>query len=121
MLGAADQQVGQIDVFIVVKQGRSVDPRAVQAVGAVNVRRLIAYASAAQVGCILVAIALESPAGLAAALVQLAAWGAGAFALLAGIAASRDAGYGRLASAMRTWLLIHNISERETPRIACVA
>lgn len=64
----------------------------VQAVGAVNVRRLIAYASAAQVGCVLVAIALESPAGLAAALVQLAAWGAGAFALLAGIAASRDAG-----------------------------
>lgn len=64
----------------------------VQAVGAVNVRRLVAYASAAQVGCILVAIALESPAGLAAALVQMAAWGAGAFALLAGTAASRDAG-----------------------------
>ncbi len=64
----------------------------VQAVGAENVRRLIAYASAAQVGCILVAIGLESPAGFAAALVQLVAWGAGAFALLAGMAASRDAG-----------------------------
>lgn len=63
----------------------------VQAVGAMNVRRLVAYASAAQVGCILVAIALESPAGLAAALVQMVAWGAGAFALLAGMAASRDA------------------------------
>ncbi len=61
-----------------------------QAVGAVNVRRLVAYAGAAQAGCVLVAIALESPAGLAAALVQLLAWGVGAFALLAGIAASRD-------------------------------
>lgn len=63
----------------------------VQAVGAVNVRRLIAYAGAAQAGCVLVAIALESPAGLAAALIQLSAWGAGAFALFAGIAASKDA------------------------------
>ncbi len=63
----------------------------VQAVGASNVRRLIAYASAAQVGCILVAIALESPAGLAAALVQLVALSAGAFALLGGVAASKDA------------------------------
>ncbi len=63
----------------------------VQAIGAVNVRRLIAYAGAAQAGCVLVAIALESPAGLAAALVQVFAWGAGAFALFAGIAASRDA------------------------------
>jgi len=62
----------------------------VQAVGAVNVRRLVAYASAAQVGCILLAVALESPAGLAAALVQLVAFGAGAFALLAGMLASKD-------------------------------
>lgn len=63
----------------------------VQAIGAVNVRRLVAYAGAAQAGCVLVAIALESPAGLAAALVQLFAWGAGAFALFAGVAASKDA------------------------------
>jgi len=63
----------------------------VQAIGAVNVRRLVAYAGAAQAGCILVAVALESPAGLAAALVQLFAWGAGAFALFAGVAASKDA------------------------------
>lgn len=62
-----------------------------QAVGASNGRRLIAYASAAQAGCILVAIALESPAGLAAALVQLVALSAAAFALLGGVAASKDA------------------------------
>lgn len=62
-----------------------------QAVGAINVRRLVAYAGAAQAGCVLVAIALESPAGLAAALVQVVAWGAGAFALLAGMSVSRDA------------------------------
>jgi NADH:ubiquinone oxidoreductase subunit 2 (subunit N) len=62
----------------------------VQAIGAVNIRRLVAYAGAAQAGCILVAVALESPAGLAAALVQLIALGASAFALLGGAAATRD-------------------------------
>lgn len=57
-----------------------------QAVGAVNVRRLAAYAAAAQAGCVLVSVALGSPAGFAAALVQITALGAAAVALLGGAA-----------------------------------
>jgi multicomponent Na+:H+ antiporter subunit D len=64
---------------------------AVQAVGATNVRRLVAYAGAMQVGCILIALALGSPAGFAAALLQIVAWAAASLALLTGAAAAKDA------------------------------
>ncbi len=64
---------------------------AVQSVGATNVRRLVAYAGAMQVGCILIALALGSPAGFAAALLQILAWAAAALALLVGAAAAKDA------------------------------
>ncbi|MDX2274676.1 MAG: proton-conducting transporter membrane subunit [Hyphomonadaceae bacterium] len=57
-----------------------------QAVGAVNVRRLAAYAAAAQAGCVLVSAALGSPAGFAAALVQITALGIAAMALFGGAA-----------------------------------
>jgi formate hydrogenlyase subunit 3/multisubunit Na+/H+ antiporter MnhD subunit len=59
----------------------------IQAVGARNVRRLAAYAGAAQAGCILVSLALGSPAGIAAALVQIFAFAAAALALLGGAGA----------------------------------
>jgi multicomponent Na+:H+ antiporter subunit D len=59
----------------------------IQAIGARNVRRLAAYAGAAQAGCILVSLALGSPAGVAAALVQVFAFTAAALALLGGAGA----------------------------------
>src|SRR5690606_8869772 len=59
--------------------------------GATNVRRLAAYAGAMQIGCILIAFALGSPAGFAAALLQILAWAAAALALLLGACAARDA------------------------------
>jgi multicomponent Na+:H+ antiporter subunit D len=64
----------------------SVVAASLQAVGAVNVRRLAAYAAAAQAGCVLVSAALGSPAGFAAALVQITALGVSAVALLGGAA-----------------------------------
>ncbi|MGE0596617.1 MAG: proton-conducting transporter membrane subunit [Hyphomonadaceae bacterium] len=55
-----------------------------QAIGARNLRRLAAYAGVAQAGYILVSASLGSPAGFAAALVQILAFGVSAMALLAG-------------------------------------
>lgn len=67
--------------------GASVVIGSLQAVGATNMRRLAAYAGAAQAGCILLCVALGSPAGFAAALVQLTAFAAAALALFGGAAA----------------------------------
>ncbi|MEZ6024246.1 MAG: proton-conducting transporter membrane subunit [Hyphomonadaceae bacterium] len=60
----------------------------VQAIGSTNLIRLTAYAGVAQGGCALLSVALGSPAGFAAGLVQIAALGAAALALLGGAAAS---------------------------------
>lgn len=65
----------------------SVAVGSVQAIGAVNIRRLAAYAGAAQAGCVLLSLALGSPAGFAAALVQTFALCAAAMALFGGAAA----------------------------------
>lgn len=56
----------------------------VQAVGARNVMRLAAYASAAQAGVVLLCASLGSPAGFAAALVQLFAMLVATLALVGG-------------------------------------
>lgn len=53
-----------------------------QAAGARDLRRLAGYAAAAQAGCLLVAVAMGSPAAVASALVQLCAIGVAALALL---------------------------------------
>ncbi len=58
-----------------------------QAIGASNLRRLAAYAGAAQAGAVLISAALGSMAGFAAALVQLFAMAAVAIVLLGGGAA----------------------------------
>jgi multicomponent Na+:H+ antiporter subunit D len=58
-----------------------------QAVGARNLRRLAGYAGVAQLGGVLMCVALGSPAGVAAALVQLVAFAAAALALFVGAAA----------------------------------
>ncbi|MET0181292.1 MAG: proton-conducting transporter membrane subunit [Caulobacterales bacterium] len=53
----------------------------IQAIGARDVRRLAAYAGAAQAGCVLIAFAMGSPAGFSAGLVQIFALSAAALAL----------------------------------------
>lgn len=58
-----------------------------QAIGATNLRRLAAYAGAAQAGCVLITAALGSPAAYAAALVQVFALCAASLALFGGAAA----------------------------------
>lgn len=59
-----------------------------QAIGAGNINRLVGYAGVAQAGIVLLSAALGSPAGTAAAMIQIAAMSAGALALLCGAAAS---------------------------------
>ena len=61
----------------------------VQAVGARNLQRLAAYAGVSQIGCVLLSVALGSPAGFAAALIQLVAFAAAALAFYGGAAAGR--------------------------------
>jgi multicomponent Na+:H+ antiporter subunit D len=60
----------------------------VQAIGAGNIWRLAAYSAAAQMGCVVLAIALGSPAGFEAALVQTLALTASLVALVGGAALS---------------------------------
>lgn len=54
----------------------------VQAIGAANIWRLAAYSAAAQLGCVVLAIALGSPAGLEAAFIQVLALAASLIALI---------------------------------------
>jgi multicomponent Na+:H+ antiporter subunit D len=61
----------------------------VQAVGASNLQRLAAYAGVSQIGCVLLSVALGSPAGFAAAMIQLVAFSAAALAFYGGAAAGR--------------------------------
>lgn len=67
--------------------GVSVVIGSAQAVGARNLPRLTAYAGVAQVGGVLLCVALGSPAGYAAAFVQLTAFAAAMLALYAGAGA----------------------------------
>ncbi|MBC7768116.1 MAG: hypothetical protein H7124_04965, partial [Phycisphaerales bacterium] len=76
-----------VSIALAALGGASVIVGSLQAVGATNLRRLAAYAGAAQAGCILLCVALGSPAGFAAALVQLTAFAAAALALFGGAAA----------------------------------
>jgi len=63
-----------------------------QAVGARNLPRLAGYAGIAQLGGVLLCVALGSPAGLAAGLVQLTALAGAALALFVGAAAGEVRG-----------------------------
>ncbi|MBX3509993.1 MAG: hypothetical protein KF700_02260 [Hyphomonadaceae bacterium] len=62
----------------------------VQAIGAQTLPRLAGYALGAQAGCVLITLALGSPAALAAALLQVLAACASALALLGGAAGGGD-------------------------------
>lgn len=91
-IAAADPIVSEgLSAALVVLGVASVAFGAIQAIGAANVRRMVAYAGATQAGCVLLALALGSPAGFAAALVQTVAWSAAALALLSGAGAARGA------------------------------
>ena len=63
----------------------------IQAIGARSVRRLAAYACAAQAGCVVMGLALGSPAGLAAALIQVLAMAAAMLVLIVGADAIQEA------------------------------
>jgi len=76
-----------VSIALALLGGASVVIGSLQAVGATNLRRLAAYAGAAQAGGILLCVALGSPAGVAAALIQLTALVATALALFGGAAA----------------------------------
>jgi multicomponent Na+:H+ antiporter subunit D len=83
-------QIGAgVSTALAVLGAASVVIGSMQAIGASNLPRLAAYAAASQAGCILLSIALGSPAGFAAALVQLCALAAAALALFGGAAAGR--------------------------------
>jgi multicomponent Na+:H+ antiporter subunit D len=86
---AAPELGGAISAVLAVLGSASVVIGSVQAVGARNLLRLTAYAGAAQAGCVLLSVALGSPAGFAAALMQLVAFAAAALALYGGAAAGR--------------------------------
>lgn len=79
---------GGVALALSVLGGASVLIGSAQAVGAVSLRRLAAYAVAVQGGCILLAIALCSPAGFEAAFVQLFGLAATVLALVGGAAAA---------------------------------
>lgn len=89
LASAAPAVAEALSAVFVVLGVASVAFGSIQAVGAVNVRRLVAYAGATQVGCILLAMALGSPAGFGAVLIQVFAWSAAALALLGGASVSR--------------------------------
>lgn len=80
---------GGVSVALGVLGGVSVVIGSAQAVGASNVTRLAAYACVSQAGCILLSIALGSPAGVAATLVQILALAATALAFYGGAASGR--------------------------------
>lgn len=101
-IAASDPIVSEgLSAALVVLGVASVVFGAIQAVGAANVRRMVAYAGATQAGCVLLALALGSPAGFAAALIQMVAWSAAALALLSGAGAARGAGLDALDGLIR--------------------
>jgi len=88
---AAPQLATGVEAMLAALGAASILIGSVQAMGAANVRRLAAYAFASQAGCVLLSVSLGSPAGFAAALVQMFALAAAMLALLGATAATRDA------------------------------
>lgn len=84
---AAPALGGGVSATLTIIGAASVVIGSLHAAGARNLKRLAAYAGVAQIGCILLSAALGSPAGLAAALVQMFAMLAAALALFGGGAA----------------------------------
>jgi NADH:ubiquinone oxidoreductase subunit 2 (subunit N) len=93
---AAPQLAAAVDAMLAALGVASVVIGSIQAMAAANVRRLAAYAFASQAGCVLLSVSLGSPAGFAAALVQMFALAAAMLALLGAAAATRDASFAAL-------------------------
>lgn len=88
---AAPSLGGGVALGLAALGSLSVVIASMQAIGARNLIRLVAYAGAAQAGCIVMSMALGSQAGVAAALIQVLALAASALALLGGAAAAGGA------------------------------
>lgn len=88
---AAPQLAAAVEAMLAALGAASIVIGSIQAMGAVNLRRLAAYAFASQAGCVMLSVSLGSPAGFAAALVQMFALAAATLALLAATAVTRDA------------------------------
>lgn len=76
-----------VSITLIALGAASAVAGSMQALGAVSIWRLGAYASIAQAGCVLISAGLGSPAGFAAALVQVVALAASVFALFGGLIA----------------------------------
>jgi NADH:ubiquinone oxidoreductase subunit 2 (subunit N) len=87
---AAPNLAAAVEAMLAALGAASIVIGSVQAMGAANLRRLAAYAFASQAGCVLLSVSLGSPAGFAAALVQLFALTAAMLALLGTAAVTRD-------------------------------
>ena len=88
---AAPNLATAVEAMLAALGAASIVIGSIQAMGAANLRRLAAYAFASQAGCVLLSVSLGSPAGFAAALVQMFALAAAMLALLAATAVTRDA------------------------------
>lgn len=82
----APQIGGAVSVVLAALGAASAVIGSMQAIGAQTPLRMGAYAGTAQAGCVLISIALGSPAGFASALIQIAALAASGLALYAGAA-----------------------------------
>lgn len=87
---AAPELASAVEATLAALGAASIVIGSIQAMGAVNLRRLAAYAFASQAGCVLLSVSLGSPAGFAAALVQMVALAAAMLALFGAAAAARD-------------------------------
>jgi multicomponent Na+:H+ antiporter subunit D len=87
---AAPDLAGAVEAMFAALGAASIVIGSVQAMGAANLRRLAAYAVSSQGGCVLLSVSLGSPAGFAAALVQLFALAAAMLALLGAAAVARE-------------------------------
>jgi multicomponent Na+:H+ antiporter subunit D len=90
---AAPELASAVEAMLAALGAASIVIGSIQAMGAANIRRLAAYAFASQAGCILLSVSLGSPAGFAAALVQMFALAAAMLALLGAAAATGDASF----------------------------
>lgn len=91
LAAAAPEVATAVEAMLAALGAASVVIGSIQAMGASNLRRLAAYAFASQGGCVLLSVSLGSPAGFAAAFVQMFALAAAMLALLAASAVTRDA------------------------------
>lgn len=93
---AAPHLAAAVDATIAAMGAASIVIGSIQAMAAANLRRLAAYAFASQAGCVLLSVSLGSPAGFAAALVQMFALAAAMLALLGATASTRDVSFNAL-------------------------